>query len=246
MKKEITGDCSPAGQVAPISSEVCEIQPSANEHLLRHFSQRFPKIKKPRRLITRSGARVRGFHQSLRHGYSMPWETPEERALIQALDTSPATQALVSQSVTIEIESDEGVFEYTPDVAAIRFEQITVFECKPLNVIESREWSERLSAIAAFFRSYDVNFIALPNNIKASRQAQANIDFVLAGGRPVQYPTSRRKEDWSQINAARPKIFWGVGGTHRTSGCTRRTRAAMVVHQHERAINAQFTDSLCA
>lgn len=176
----------------------------------------------------------------------MSWETPEERALIQALDTSPATQALVSQSVTIEIESEEGVFEYTPDVVAIRFEQITVFECKPLDVIEGHEWSVRLSAIAAFFRSYDVNFIALPNNVKAPTQVQANIDFMLAGGRPVQYPMSRRREDWNQINAVRPKTFWGFGGTHRTSGCTWRTRTPMVVHQHERATNAQLTDSLCA
>lgn len=246
MKKEINGDCSPAGPVAPISRQICEIQPSANEHLLNHLTQHFPKTKKPRRLVTRSGARVRGFHHSLRHGDSMSWETPEERALIQALDTSPATQALLSQSVTIEIESDEEIFEYTPDVAAIRFEQITVFECKPLDVIEGHEWSKRLSAIEAFFRSYDVNFIALPNNVKAPIQVQANIDFMIAGGRPVQYPTSRRKEDWRQINAARPKTFWGVSGTHRTSGCTWRTRTAMVVHQHERAINAQLTDSLCA
>ena len=239
MNKETNG-------AAPISWRICDIESSANVYLLNNFAERFPKIRKPRRLVTRSGARVRGFHHSLRHGDSMPWETPEERALIQALDTSPATQALLSQSVTIEIESDEEIFEYTPDVAVIRFEQITVFECKPLDVIECHEWSKRLSAIEAFFRSYDVNFIALPNNVKAPTQVQANIDFMIAGGRPVQYPTSRRKEDWRQINAARPKTFWGVSGTHRTSGCTWRTRTAMVVHQHERAINAQLTDSLCA
>jgi len=246
MKKDINGDCSPAGPVAPISRQICEIQTSANGHLLNHLAQRFPKTKKPRRLVTRSGARVRGFHHSLRHGDSMSWETPEERALIQALDTSPATQALVSQSVTIEIESDEEVFEYTPDVAAIRYEQITVFECKPLEVIEGNEWSKRLSDIARFFRSYDVNFIVLPNNIRAPAQVQANIDFMLAGGRPVQYPTSRRKEDWSQIYAARPRTFWRVGGTHRTSGCTWRTRTAMVVHRHERVLNARFKDLLSA
>lgn len=246
MKKEINGDCSPAGSVTLISRQICEIQPSANAYLLNHLAKRFPKTKKPRRLVTRSGARVRGFHHSLRHGDSMSWETPEERALIQALDTSPATQALVSQSVTIEIESDEEVFEYTPDVAAIRFDQVTVFECKPLDVIEGQEWNKRLSTIARFFRSYEVNFIVLPNNIRAPAQVQANIDFMLAGGRPVQYPTSRRKEDWSQINAAKPKTFWGVSATHRTSGCTWGTRTAMVVHQYERAINAQFTDLLCA
>jgi hypothetical protein len=239
MNKETNG-------ADPISWRICDIESSANVYLLNHFAQRFPKIRKPRRLVTRSGARLRGFQQSLRHGDSIPWETPEERALIQALDTSPATQALVSQSVTIEIESDEGVFEYTPDVAVIRFEQITVFECKPLDVIESHEWSKRLSAIEAFFRSYDVNFIALPNNVKAPNHVQQNIDYIVGGGRPVQYPTSRRKEDRSQINGARPKTFWGISGAHRTSGCAWRTRTSMVVHQHERAINAQFSDSFGA
>ena len=239
MNKEPNG-------AASISWQICDIEPSANVHLLNHFAQRFPRIRKPRRLVTRSGARVRGFHQSLRHGDSMPWETAEERALIQALDTSPATQALVSQAVTIEIEADDGLFEYTPDVAAIRFDQITVFECKPLDVIKGHEWTKRLSTIASFFRCYDVNFVALPNCVKASTQAQANINFLLAGGRPVQYPTSRRKEDWSQINDVGPKTFWRVGGTYRTSGCTWRTRIAMAVHRHERVINAQFKDLLCA
>lgn len=239
MNKETNG-------AAPISWRICDIESSANVYLLNHFAERFPKIRKPRRLVTRSGARVRGFHHSLRHGDSMPWETPEERGLIQALDTSPATQALVSQSVTIEIESDEGIFEYTPDVAVVRFEQITVFECKPLDVIEGHEWSKRLSVIEAFFRSYDVNFIALPNHVKATVQVQKNIDRMIASGSRVQYPMSRRKEDWSQINAARPKTFWGVSATHRTSGCSWRTRTAMVVHRHERVINAQFKDLLCA
>lgn len=239
MNKEPNG-------AASISRQICDIEPSANVYLLNHFAQHFPKIRKPRRLVTRSGERVRGFYQSLRHGNSMPWETFEELALITALDTSPATQALVSQAATFEIESDEGVFEYTPDVAAIRFGQITAFECKPLDVIEEYEWSKRLSAIERFFRSYDVNFIALPNHVKAPVQVQENIDRMIASGSRVQYPMSRRKEDWSQINAARPKTFWRVSRTHGASGCTWRTRTAVVVHRHERVFNSRFKDLLWA
>ena len=75
MNKEPNG-------AASISRQICDIEPSANVYLLNHFAQHFPKIRKPRRLVTRSGERVRGFYQSLRHGNSMPWETFEELALI--------------------------------------------------------------------------------------------------------------------------------------------------------------------
>jgi hypothetical protein len=106
------------------------------------------------------------------------------------------------------------------------------------------------AALTAWNRLSDVQqrlaLYALPNHVKATVQVQENIDRMIASGSRVQYPMSRRKEDWSQIYAARPRTFWRVGGTHRTSGCTWRTRTAMVVHRHERVLNARFKDLLSA
>ncbi len=238
MQREIHGSKTRVGTSVPAKPRHRELEKISNE-LVSVLAQKVSPPRNPRQLVTRSGARVRGFHHSLKHQKSLAWETVEERALIQALDASPATTQIASQPVTLEIELGEGTFEYTPDVAVERHGQITVFECKPLQVIESELWVDKLNAIEMHFGRLGVNFIALPNEVRPNKTVQANIDRVLLGGRPVQYPMFRRKEDWALLIERKPTTFRGVDRADRPTGCFGRAGTQVGVYQHERTLDAE-------
>ena len=178
------------------------------------------KFRAPRRLVTRSGARLRGKHYSIRHPSALPWETVEERLLIQVLDASIYTERLVSQPVTLEIRQQDDCFEYTPDVVVERFGQITIFECKPQELINQPEWQQRLNQIANFFKGMGVNFIAFPNEVQPILGVQQNITKLLLTGTKVQYPTNRREEDWEIVSANKPDTFWRDDRVNRATSCT--------------------------
>jgi hypothetical protein len=239
MQREIHGLQTRADTSVPTMPRPREVE-SVTRELLRALSPKLSPSRKPRQLVTRSGARVRGFHHSLKHQKSLAWETVEERALIQTLDASPGTTQLASQPVTLEIALEEDTFEYTPDVVVERYGQITVFECKPLQVIESELWVDKLNAIEMHFGRLGVNFIALPNEVRPNKTVQANIDRVLLGGRPVQYPMFRRKEDWALLIERKPTTFRGVDRADRPSGCFGRTGTQVGVCQHERTLDAKY------
>ncbi len=200
----------------------------------------------PRRIVTRSGARVRGFHPSLRHQKSLSWETVDERALIKAMDASGATTELASQVMTLEITGDGSTFEYTPDVAVVRFGQITVFECKPAEVIESEAWQKRLLVIEEYFASSGINFIVLPNEVQPSSTVQTNIDLVLSAGRPLQYPMARRKEDLAVLQTKKPSTFRRTDQSGRAAGSIGGVRPQVVVLQYARAAGTRNGNPLCS
>jgi hypothetical protein len=200
----------------------------------------------PRRIVTRSGARVRGIHPSLRHKKSLSWETVDERALIKAMDASEATTELASQVVTLEITGDGSKFEYTPDVAVVRFGQITVFECKPAEVIESEAWQKRLLVIEEYFTSSGINFIVLPNEVQPSATVQTNIDLVLSAGRPLQYPMARRKEDLAVLHTKKPSTFRRTDQSGRAAGSIGGIRPQVVVLQYARAAGTRNGNPLCS
>lgn len=200
----------------------------------------------PRRIVTRSGARVRGFHPSLRHQKSLSWETVDERALIKAMDVSGATTELASQVVTLEIAGDGSTFEYTPDVAVLRFGQITVFECKPAEVIESEAWQKRLLVIEEYFASSGINFIVLPNEVQPSATVRTNIDLVLSVGRPLQYPMARRKEDLAVLRTKKPSTFRRTGQFGWAAGSIGGVRPQVDVFQYARAAGTRNGNPLCS
>lgn len=163
---------------------------------------------KPRNLVTRSGARVRGIHQSRRFSTPLPWETPEERTLIEVLDASAATEALLSQPVQLEIPTEIGPFLYTPDVAVQRADtSIWVIECKPREVLRETEIRRRHCAISMHLLSFDIRFIELPNEAQPTAAVKANLRDLSVTGSPVQYPRQKREEDRRQIVIHRPDTF---------------------------------------
>ncbi len=163
---------------------------------------------KPRNLVTRSGARVRGIHHSNRFRASMPWETPEERTAIEALDASFGTLELLSQPAQLEIPSEDGPFSYTPDVAALRKDgSIWVYECKPQDVLQQLDIRSKLSAIAMHLVSYGICFVELPNEVQPSAAVKDNLRMLHRPTGPVQYPRAKREEDRKQIAANCPNTF---------------------------------------
>jgi hypothetical protein len=171
---------------------------------------------KPRNLVTRSGARVRGIHTSKRFPLPLSWETPEERTLIEVLDASPATAALLSQPAQLFIPSEFEPFVYTPDVAVLRTDaRVWVIECKPLAELCQPETRLKHAAISMQLLSYDINFLELPNEAQPTAVVMDNLSRISITGSPVQYPRHKREEDRWQIAAHRPDTF-------RRSRCPRR------------------------
>ena len=203
--------------------------------LLETLAQRGRKDIKPRNLVTRSGDRVRGMHHSLRHK-ALQWETVDELGLIRALDASPQTQALVSQSVTFQIESNIETFEYTPDVSVMRNGEITIIECKPKHVAEQSEWRSKLSAISGYISSLGIDYLVLPNEVKPDQIVKRNIDLILSAGSLVQYPLGRRKEDQELIRSNCPKTFRRLNFINRNASRFRGSGSPLVVHRHEQNI----------
>lgn len=163
---------------------------------------------KTRNLVTRSGARVRGIHHSRRFSLSLPWETPEERTLIEVLDASAATTELLSQPAQLEIPAETGSFQYTPDVAVLRADaSLWVIECKPLEVLRQAETRFKHCAISMRLLSFGIRFLELPNEAQPTAVVLNNIRDLSVMGSPVQYPRHKREEDRRQIATHRPDTF---------------------------------------
>lgn len=186
---------------------------------------------KPRNLVTRSGARVRGLHQSRRFPTPLTWETPEERTLIQVLDASPATAELLSQPAQLEIPTETGSFLYTPDVVVQRTNaSIWVIECKPLEVLRQVEIRLKHCAISMLLLSCDIRFLELPNEAQPATAVMNNLRDLSVMGSSVQYPRDKREEDRRQIATHRPATFRKPGCSRRRpirGGCPRSRPAAL-------------------
>lgn len=200
--------------------------------------------RKPRSLVTRSGARVRGIHNSLYQTGPLEWETPEERTAIQVFDVSPATKLLASQPAILNVDLRNEKFQYTPDIVVERLGQMTIIECKPHAIIETNEWQEKLHAIGQLLHSHMVNFIVLPNEVQPNPIVKKNVDFLLMGGKAIHYALKKRKEDRKVIGAERPSTFCRTSSISRASSCSWRSVLALGVHQYERASACQFKTSL--
>lgn len=73
---------------------------------------------RPRRLVTRSGLRVRGIFPSHRFSREMPWESSLERELVYRLEASWLVQDACTQPTTMSVPSlDGGRFRLHPGCA---------------------------------------------------------------------------------------------------------------------------------
>lgn len=69
-----------------------------------HLLDQDPSVQ-PRRIVTRSGKRVRGEFPSRRFQRYMPWESPIEYKAINRLEASWSITDAISQPLTIQVSS---------------------------------------------------------------------------------------------------------------------------------------------
>ena len=77
--------------------------PNLTTRLIKLIGQ--PLLPPPRRIVTRSGLRVRGIFPSRRFDRAMHWESSIERDLIYRLEASWLVVDAVTQPLTIQIPS---------------------------------------------------------------------------------------------------------------------------------------------
>lgn len=152
---------------------------------------------KPRRLITRSGSRVRGAYPSIRFPWELSWETPEERRLIRVAELSQAVLELHTQHVTLNIpDMNGGVFAYTPDATAIVRNPKTgilravVIECKPYQLACLDENLLKHAQIRAVLAKLDILFTVLTEE-ELPDSLDINLNLVLRHTRFRRRPEAR-------------------------------------------------------
>ncbi len=68
-----------------------------------------------RRVITRSGARVRGYFASVKSYRLIPWESPLEREALVIAEFDPRISRMREHQQLIEIDDEEDAFDAYPD-----------------------------------------------------------------------------------------------------------------------------------
>ena len=117
-----------------------------------------------RRVVTRSGWRVRGITPPLRFQAPLSWESDIEHRLIYRLLTSWQTTDACTQSVRLAIPAltsdSPATIDYTPDaLTKDRAGALTCIECKPAAQLADPELRRRHRDIKLFLNSCGVRFV---------------------------------------------------------------------------------------
>lgn len=148
-----------------------------------------------RRLVTRSGFRTRGFHNSRRFG-RLPWESTIERQMLERLDHSWLTTRLEVQAITLRIPSvtdARGFFLYTPDAITLdRHGRLYVLEAKSFDDLQSEDIRSKHRDIRMCLRARDVGYVEISEHDMGPTALQANLQQLWRTGRMV--PLTRQKD----------------------------------------------------
>lgn len=129
--------------------------------------------RNPRRLITRSGARVRGIFQHSRIG-RCEWESGLERNLYPILAMARSVSRVFSQPLVIKLEAGE----YTPDalVFLTTGERVWI-ECKPQRNLDAETRAKLTEAALTFLAVGDRFVIVDETQLDDSLPAVLNARF---------------------------------------------------------------------
>lgn len=163
----------------------------------------------PRRLITRSGARVRGIFQHPRTG-RCEWESGLERNLYTILSMVGSVGRVFSQPVVIKLSASE----YTPDALVFLSNGKRVWiECKPKRNLNAETRAKLAEASLTFLAAGDrfviVDETQLDDSLPAVLNArmfsawfEQTTDFVPAVGEPKTYVELTSRYGFHTINRA--------------------------------------------
>lgn len=112
----------------------------------------------PRRLVTRSGARVRGFKLAVPNSKKVAWESPYEASAISILSLNKSVQRIFSQPLVLEVDGTH----YTPDLLVFLKNGRRVWiECKSDKDVLDEETKRKLALVNAIFRGVGDRFVVL-------------------------------------------------------------------------------------
>jgi len=130
-----------------------------------------------RRIVTGSGARVRGIFPSHRFRREMPWESPLERLLVYRLEASWLVQDAVMQPARLALVGLDGEsFDYTPDaVICTKSGDLVVLECKPEADLQDPELRKKHTAIRLNLARAGIRFVEVSETVLDAREANQNV-----------------------------------------------------------------------
>lgn len=161
-----------------------------------------------RRLVTRSGRRVRGIFPSKRFNRGMHWESSLERELNYRLEASWLVADACTQPTTINIRHLDGKnFDYTPDtVIASHSGELCCVECKPAHRTLDAELEARLRSINAHLQILGVRFVTVTEAHLEHSVSAANSKSLFMGYRMRLDPDERHALS-QKMSTAFPKDY---------------------------------------
>jgi hypothetical protein len=134
-----------------------------------------------RRIVTGSGARMRGYFSSIRFDKSLPWESPIERDFLRHVEFSNFVVDVESQPARLFLRSGDLMIDYTPDFMLIDADddQIALVECKPDSKLDDPELRQRLRDIRNVLLSFGIRFVIVTDSQLENKQINANISLLL-------------------------------------------------------------------
>lgn len=105
-----------------------------------------------RRVVTRSGRRVRGYFPSRKTGRMVAWESQLERDALYLFEFSPGVLTFREQPERVQFATEEGSFLYIPDFELqLRDGTIRHVEIKPAAKLAKHDIARRFKAIASHY-----------------------------------------------------------------------------------------------
>jgi hypothetical protein len=112
-----------------------------------------------RKVITRSGARVRGYFWSYKSRKSIPWESPLERKALLVMDSDPRIASIADYQLENEIEDGRENFIAYPDFLVHYVDGTSeIVEVKCDAALEDKEVRRRLNLVEPHFRRLGVPY----------------------------------------------------------------------------------------
>lgn len=163
---------------------------------------------RPRRIVTRSGVRVRGIFPSVRFNRTLHWESALERDLIYRLESSWLVSDACTQPTTVRVPSADGDFNYTPDALILTTQgRLCCIECKPSSKLSDLPLFLKLKAIRTHLRSLGIGFLVVTEDALDQETTRANAKRLVRALRDSETPAAILK--LSNELSLRPATTYG-------------------------------------
>jgi hypothetical protein len=130
---------------------------------------------KKRRVVTRSGAKPRGYFTSTKCESPLPFESNLEFIALTRFELDVGILSIVSHQTAEEVTDDEGDFTAYPDYQTVSRDGVTtVIEVKPARKLCDREVSRRLKALRNHYETQGIEYrVVTDEQLKRNGAADA-------------------------------------------------------------------------